>query len=66
MIRVIFMDGVILLPLKILEAVATPTPDVDATTVTGDSANPFLWTALVLLSMAGVPVMIEKKRRNVA
>ena len=66
MIRVVFKDGEILLPLKILEAVATPTPAVDATPVTGDAANPFLWAAMILLSMAGVVLMIEKKRRNVA
>ncbi|MCR5530316.1 MAG: hypothetical protein K6F26_00515 [Lachnospiraceae bacterium] len=62
MIRVVFKDGEILMPLKILEAVATPTPAVDATPVTGDTANPFLFVALILVSMAGVAVMIEKKR----
>ena len=66
MIRVVFKDGEILPPLKILESVATPTPAVDATPVTGDTANPFLFVALILVSMAGVAVMIERKRRNVA
>jgi hypothetical protein len=66
MIRVVFKDGEVTVPLKVLAAIATPTPAVDATPVTGDAANPFLWAALVLLSMAGLAVMIEKKRRNVA
>ena len=64
MIRVVFKDGEVTVPLKILAAIATPTPAVDATPVTGDTANPFLWVALVLLSMAGVAVMVEKKRRK--
>ena len=63
-IRVTFKDGEISVVLKILAAIATPTPAVDATPVTGDTANPFLWAALVLLSMAGVALMIEKKRRK--
>ncbi|MBO7650839.1 MAG: hypothetical protein J6S79_08860 [Lachnospiraceae bacterium] len=65
-IRVTFKDGETSVPLKILAAIATPTPAVDATPVTGDAANPFLWTAMILLSMGGVVLMIEKKRRNVA
>ncbi|MBO7650107.1 MAG: hypothetical protein J6S79_05140, partial [Lachnospiraceae bacterium] len=64
MIRVIFKDGEILLPLKILEAVATPTPAVDATPVTGDTANPFLLVALILVSMAGAAVIIERRRHS--
>ena len=64
MIRVVFKDGEVTVPLKILAAVATPTPAVDATPVTGDAANPFLWIAMILMSMAGVAVMIEKKRRR--
>ncbi|MCR5530315.1 MAG: hypothetical protein K6F26_00510 [Lachnospiraceae bacterium] len=64
MIRVVFKDGEILLPLKILEAVATPTPAVDATPVTGDTANPFLFVALVLMSMAGAAVIMERKRHS--
>lgn len=64
MIRVVFKDGEILLPLKILEAVATPTPAVDATPVTGDTANPFLFVALILVSMAGAAVMIERRRHS--
>ena len=68
MIRVVFKDGEVTVPLKILAAIATPTPTpaVDATPVTGDAANPFLWAAMILMSMAGVAVMIERKRRNVA
>ncbi len=64
MIRVVFKDGEILLPLKILEAVATPTPAVDATPVTGDTANPFLFVALILMSMAGAAVIIERRRHS--
>ena len=65
-IRVTFKDGETSVVLKILAAIATPTPTpaVDATPVTGDTANPFLWTALILLSMAGVAVMIERKRKQ--
>ena len=37
---------------------------VDATPVTGDTATPFLWAALILLSMAGVAVMFERKRHG--
>ena len=64
MIRVVFKDGEILLPLKILEAVATPTPAVDATPVTGDTANPFLLVALVLMSMAGAAAVVMRRRKQ--
>ena len=94
LIKVIFDDGESSAIFKILEAIATPTPTVDATPtvtpatdttaavtpsldatptvtpaadatpVTGDAANPFLWIAMILMSMAGVAVMIEKKRRK--
>ena len=45
-----------------LDATPTVTPAADTTPVTGDAANPFLWIAMILMSMAGVAVMIEKKR----
>ncbi len=64
MIRVVFKDGEILLPLKILEAVATPTPAVDATPVTGDTANPFLFVALILVSMAGASAVVMRRRKR--
>ncbi len=64
MIRVVFKDGEILLPLKILEAVATPTPAVDATPVTGDTANPFLLVALILMSMAGAAAVVMRRRKR--
>ncbi|MBO7650837.1 MAG: InlB B-repeat-containing protein [Lachnospiraceae bacterium] len=60
-ITVVFDDWVEELKLIIKAPVAAA---VDATPVTGDMANPLLWTALVLLSMAGVALMIEKKRRR--
>ena len=47
-----------------LDATPTVTPAADATPVTGDAANPFLWIAMILMSMAGVAVMVEKKRRR--
>ena len=60
-ITVIFDDWVEELKLIIKAPVAAA---VDATPVTGDAATPFLWAAMVLLSMAGVAVMVEKKRRR--
>ena len=106
LIRVVFKDGEVTIPLKVLKLIVTPTPTeavtptptgeltpaptgettpssagettpapteevtptitpaVDATPVTGDAANPLLWTALILMSMAGVAVMIERKRHG--
>ena len=63
-IRVTFKDGEVTVPLKVLAAIATPAPAVDATPTTGDTSMPILWTALILMSMAGVAVMVEKKRRR--
>ena len=64
MIRVVFKDGEVTVPLKILAAIATPTPAVDATPTTGDTSMPILWATLILLSMAGAAVVVEKKRRR--
>ena len=47
-----------------VDTTTTVTPAADATPVTGDTANPFLWAAMILMSMAGVAVMIEKKHRK--
>ena len=58
-ITVIFDDWVEELKLIIKAPVAAA---VDATPVTGDAANPLLWAAMILLSMAGVAVMVERKR----
>ena len=66
MIKVVFKDGETSVVLKILAAIATPTPTpaVDATPVTGDTANPFLFVALILMSMAGAAVIMERRRHS--
>ena len=65
-IRVTFKDGETSVVLKILAAIATPTPTpaVDATPVTGDSANPFLWAAMILLSMAFAAGIVMRRRKQ--
>ena len=63
-IKVVFKDGETSVVLKILEAVATPTPAVDATPVTDDTANPFLFVALILMSMTGAAVIMERRRHS--
>ena len=64
LIKIIFDDGESSAVVKVIEAVTTPAPD--TTPVTGDTANPLLWAAIVLLSLAGLAVMIEKRRSNTA
>ena len=59
MIKVVFKDGEASAVLNILAP-----PAVDATPVTGDTANPLLWAAIVLLSMAGVAIMVKKKQKQ--
>ena len=65
-IKVVFKDGETSVVLKILAAIATPTPTpaVDATPMTGDTANPFLFVTLILVSMAGAAVIMERKRHD--
>ena len=46
------------------EATPTPTPAADTTPVTGDTVNPFLFAALISLSLAGFAVMLEKRRKK--
>ncbi len=60
-ITVIFDDWVEELKLIIKAPVAAA---VDATPVTGDSANPFLWTAMILLSMAFAAGIVMRRRKQ--
>ena len=60
-IKVIFDDWVDELKLVIKAPV---TPAVDPTPTTGDSSLPVLWVTMLLLSMAGAAVVVEKKRRR--
>jgi len=59
-IKVIFDDWVDELKLVIKAPV---TPAVDTTPTTGDSSLPVLWVTMLLLSMAGAAVVVEKRRR---
>ena len=63
-IRVTFKDGETSVVLKILAAIATPTPAVDATPTTGDTSMPVLWATLILLSMAGASVVVMRRRKR--
>ena len=63
-IRVTFKDGEATVPLKVLAAIATPAPAVDATPTTGDTSMPILWTTLILLSMAGASVVMMRRRKR--
>lgn len=63
MIRVIFKDGEISLPLQVAEAAAS-SPVTDTVPSTGDNAMPILWAAMILASLAGAAVINEKKRRQ--
>ncbi len=67
MIRVVFDDGEVSFLVRILAALATGTPTpapADTTPVTGDTVNPFLFAALISLSLAGFAVMLEKRRKK--
>ena len=64
MIRVTFKDGETSVVLKILAAIATPTPAVDDTPTTGDTSMPVLWATLILLSMAGASVVVMRRRKR--
>ena len=63
-IRVTFKDGETSVVLKILAAIATPAPAVDATPTTGDTSMPILWATLILLSMAGTSVVVMRRRKK--
>ena len=63
-IRVTFKDGETSVVLKILAAIATPAPTVDATPTTGDTSMPILWATLILLSMAGATVVVMRRRKR--
>ncbi len=64
LIKVTFKDGETSFVLKVLEAIPTPTPTADTTPTTGDTSMPVLWAMLILISMVGTAVLIEKKRRE--
>ena len=63
-IRVTFKDGETSVVLKILAAIVTPAPAVDATPTTGDTSMPILWATLILLSMAGALVVVMRRRKR--
>ncbi len=58
MIKITFKDGESSAVLKVLA------PAADTTPTTGDSGMPLLWATMLLISMAGAAVMIERKRRK--
>ena len=58
MIKVTFKDGETSFVLKVLAPVSDTTP------TTGDTSMPVLWAMLILISMVGTAVLIEKKRRE--
>lgn len=57
-IKVVFKDGESSAVLKVLA------PAADTTPTTGDSGMPLLWATMLLVSLAGAAVMIERKRRK--
>ena len=69
LITVVFDDWKADFALSIVEPEATPTTTptpalADTTPVTGDTVNPFLFAALISLSLAGFAVMLEKRRKK--
>ena len=58
MIKITFKDGESSAVLKVLA------PAADTTPTTGDTSMPVLWAMLILISMVGTAVLIEKKRRE--
>ena len=64
LIKVTFKDGETSFVLKVLEAIATPTPTADTTPTTGDTGMPILWAVLILISLAGASAVVMRRRKQ--
>ena len=59
LIKVTFKDGETSVVLKVLAA-----PAADTTPTTGDTANPLLWAAMILLAVAFAAVIVWRRREH--